>query len=80
MSELLSSIGYDDFFNDLLGGLFKRRGDVARGDPPQVAHLGRVERPRAVHGAAIVPDHQVALVPAVRMDERRLHRDVPSGP
>ncbi len=58
----------------ILRGLFERRGDVARRHAAQVAHLGRVERPRAMHGAAIVPDHQVALVPAVRVHELRLRR------
>src|SRR5437899_3214995 len=49
--------------------LFEGRGDVARGDAAQVAHLGGVERPRPMHGAAVVPDHQVALAPAMSVDE-----------
>src|SRR6185436_11141177 len=49
--------------------LLERRGDVAGGDAAQVAHLGGVERPRAMHGAAIVPDHQVAPAPLVAVHE-----------
>src|SRR6185503_9485414 len=56
---------------EALGRLFERGRDVARGDAAQVAHLGRVERSRAMHGAAVVPDHQVALAPFVGVHELR---------
>jgi hypothetical protein len=45
-------------------GAGRRRG----GDPAQVARLGFVIGPAAVQGAAVVPDHQVALAPAVAVD------------
>src|SRR5258705_423565 len=38
------------------------------------AILRVVERPRAVHGGAIVPDHEIADAPGVAIDELRLGR------
>ena len=52
-----------------VGHLVQGGADVAHGDPAQVAHPGLVEMPAAVHRAAVVPDHQVALAPLVAVDE-----------
>src|SRR5215207_9784371 len=51
------------------GHLVEGGADVADGDPAQVAHPALVEMPAAVHRAAVVPDHQVALAPVVAIDE-----------
>src|SRR5262245_52602737 len=46
-----------------------RRLDVEGGDPAQLAAIpGVVERPRAMHCCAVVPDHQVAHLPEMAVD------------
>src|SRR5688572_33459836 len=58
-----------------VGGGRSRRLDVERGDAPQLAPVLQVlERRGPVHGAAIVPDDQVADPPGVPVDEPRLGR------
>src|SRR5689334_13644427 len=51
------------------GGLVQRRADIADRDPAQVAHPAFVEMPSAVHYAAVVPDHEIALAPIVPVHE-----------
>ena len=51
----------------------KLRGRVDDRRAPHVAHVIRcLEGRGAVHGAAIVPDHQIADLPLVAVDELRL--------
>src|SRR5258708_697348 len=49
--------------------LIEGRGDVAGGHPAQIPHLALVESAAAMHRAAIVPDHQIAVAPFVTIDE-----------
>src|SRR5260221_9247573 len=52
------------------------RGGVGDRRAAQVAHLvGGVERRRAVHGAAVVPDDQIPDLPLVAIDKLRLRRE-----
>src|SRR6202012_125806 len=39
-----------------------------------IAHLRRIERPGTVHRRPIVPDHQIKLLPLVRIDKLPLRR------
>ena len=49
--------------------------DVERGDASQLAAVpGVVEGPRAVHGGAVVPDHEVADAPRCRYTNRAASR------
>ena len=46
------------------------RGQIERGDTPQLAGVLRIlERRRAVHGAAVVPDDEITDTPVVAVDE-----------
>src|SRR6185436_20993910 len=48
-------------------------GDVADGDALHVAHPAQVVVVRAsMHGAAVVPHHELVRAPAMRVDELRL--------
>src|SRR5262245_39739228 len=60
--------------------LLEGRAGVQCRRTPQVARLRLVVWPAAMHGAAIVPDDQVADLPAMAVDElivRRVRRQIP---
>ena len=52
--------------------LFQCRSAVQRGGAPEIARLGFIVWPAAMHGASIVPDHQIAPLPAMAVDEALL--------
>src|SRR5262249_56978591 len=56
----------------LRGGLFRGRPVAHQGGAPHVARFVRREGARAVHGLAVVPHHEVAHRPLVRVDELTL--------
>ena len=55
------------------GGVRRRQRQVERGGAAHLAAVGLVvERPGAMHGAAIVPDHEIMRPPDVAIEELRL--------
>jgi hypothetical protein len=62
------------FYPVLFGGYRNRWKfrQVERCHPPQLAPIvDIIERRRPVHGCAVVPDHQAAILPTVGVDEPR---------
>src|SRR5580658_2397868 len=59
-----------------LGPLVEGRSHIAGRRAAQIAGLALVERPAAVHRAAIIPDHQVAGAPDMPVDKPTLGREL----
>src|SRR6266702_4383970 len=58
--------------NEGWGRLLQARDFVGERRAPHVAHLGVIVAPRAVHGDAVVPHHEVVGPPDMGVDELAL--------
>src|SRR5687768_6916251 len=65
--------------NLLLRRLFERRAGIQCRRTPQITRLRLIVCPTAMHGAAIVPDDEIADLPLMAVDElflRRVRRQI----